>query len=476
MHGAFCGVARPAADHELLEGEKKERRPEGEDAIDILRNRPKKRLLLIFSCILLLGVLPGCWDKRELDQYAFVLSMGIDLGEHDEIELSVRIAIPSGMAQQGGAGRASSPAEVSKVITVTGRTTPEAMAHLDSQVERQVSYMHCRTVLIGESLARQGIAPYLDVFNRYREFRRSLFLFIIKDVPVRDIFMNTTPVLEYNVARYLESIVVSMERTDYAPVTRLLDINRTLEQHNVDSVMTVFTLNPQILKEKQDTKVKPRPTPEFRRDDPDPEAGQPETDPGKLHRSGGNPLEYIGAAVLVSGKLVAYMDGEETRIWSMLVGRYTTGLWTFPDPSQPGKYISLRLNRGDPIEVTVDDSVRPIRIMVKAELDGTVVEVSSRKPYITPEGFREMERMADKDLNDRALRLVKRMQKIPADPFLFVRTLRMRTLTAREYWRIPWHDWYEEAEFIPVIHVEVRRPGYQIQPGEPAGKEERLVK
>ncbi|MBM7867494.1 Ger(x)C family spore germination protein [Heliomicrobium gestii] len=438
---------------------------------------PKKKRLPVVIAILLCGlILPGCWDKRELDQYAFVLSMGVDLGPQEEIELTVRISIPSSLTAQAGRGGVSSPAEVSKVITATGRTIPEAMSHLDSQVERQVSYMHCRTVLLGEKIAQHGIVPYLDVFNRYREFRRALFVFIVKDVAVRDIFMNTTPVLETNVARYLESIATSEERTDYAPVTRLLDINRTIEEYHVDTVISVFALNDQILKEKPDSKVKPRPTPEFRKDGTETPGVEPETSAGHLHRSGGNPLEYIGSAVFIGGKLVTYMDGAENRIWSMLIGRYNTGLWTFPDPHQPGKYVSMRLNHGDPLRVTVDDSVHPIRIEVKVELDGTIVEISSRKPYATPEGFRDMEAFINRELNSQAIRLVKRMQKIPADPFQFVRTLRMRTLTTGEYWNIPWREWFRDAEFIADIHVHVRRPGYQVQPDEPLKQEEHLVR
>lgn len=59
-----------------------------------------KRLVIL----ILVGaiLLTGCWDKREINQLAFVQGLGIEKGKDDMIHLIVQILKPGLLATGGG--------------------------------------------------------------------------------------------------------------------------------------------------------------------------------------------------------------------------------------------------------------------------------------------------------------------------------------------------------------------------------------
>ncbi|MFO7291060.1 MAG: Ger(x)C family spore germination protein, partial [Bacillota bacterium] len=61
----------------------------------------KRRLFNLFAWVLVMGLLTGCWDRREIEQRSFVFAMAID--EHPKgVEVSVQIPIPIMIVGSGG--------------------------------------------------------------------------------------------------------------------------------------------------------------------------------------------------------------------------------------------------------------------------------------------------------------------------------------------------------------------------------------
>ena len=49
----------------------------------------KKRLAAL--CIALAGLLAGCTDAKEIDDTAFILSLGVDIGEEKAYEITFQL-------------------------------------------------------------------------------------------------------------------------------------------------------------------------------------------------------------------------------------------------------------------------------------------------------------------------------------------------------------------------------------------------
>lgn len=130
--------------------------------------------------ILLVFLLSGCWDQREVEERSVVLAIGIDKAEDDPelLELSYQIPIPLKIAgAKSGVSGGGSPVHV---VSGKGRTIYEAFNDMQRKLNQQVFFGHTRTVIFSEELAREGIGEILDVFRRAPQIRRLLWPIVVK--------------------------------------------------------------------------------------------------------------------------------------------------------------------------------------------------------------------------------------------------------------------------------------------------------
>lgn len=52
------------------------------------------KLLKIFIICLLPFLITGCYDRKELDDLAYAIALGIDKGEEENLNITYQIAIP----------------------------------------------------------------------------------------------------------------------------------------------------------------------------------------------------------------------------------------------------------------------------------------------------------------------------------------------------------------------------------------------
>lgn len=134
--------------------------------------------------LLILAMLPisGCWGRVELNDLSIVTASAIDKMEDGKYLLTLQIAVPNMLGPASGSGSGGSGSGDGKKATVVvsekGVTMLDACRRLQKKLPRQLFFSHSRIIIIGEELAREGVAPVLDFFVRYRESRlRSYILF-----------------------------------------------------------------------------------------------------------------------------------------------------------------------------------------------------------------------------------------------------------------------------------------------------------
>lgn len=133
--------------------------------------------LSVSICLGLLLLLTGCWDRREINDVAFVLAGGADK-EGDNIRISVLIPLTGNMGSMGGGG-GSGGQKPFTVKTELGKTVSEAVSKLQNRLPRHLFFGHRRVIIIGEELARtEGIETILDAITRTPEKRLSTFIAI----------------------------------------------------------------------------------------------------------------------------------------------------------------------------------------------------------------------------------------------------------------------------------------------------------
>jgi len=127
--------------------------------------RKIRAVLMLLLCTLFIA---GCWDRKEINDVAFVIGIAVDK-EGENYRSSLQIALPgqSGSSGSEGGGGGTSGDKSWFMLSNTAKTLRGTSLEGQKALSRKIYYAHRRTMLIGEDLARDGVASMLDLFTRY---------------------------------------------------------------------------------------------------------------------------------------------------------------------------------------------------------------------------------------------------------------------------------------------------------------------
>ncbi|MDQ7092759.1 Ger(x)C family spore germination protein [Desulfosporosinus sp. PR] len=136
--------------------------------------RKKFKIGLVLGLIACLLLLPGCWGKREVEELAPLMGIGLDLGQKPGTYLiTLQLARPK---QTGGTtteiDNRTFSLEVSSV-----REATEMVYKISSRIPFMGSL---KVIVIGEDAAKAGFNDLIDFAQRFAEFRRSMYLVLAK--------------------------------------------------------------------------------------------------------------------------------------------------------------------------------------------------------------------------------------------------------------------------------------------------------
>lgn len=172
---------------------------------------------------LFLLMLIGCWDSADIDQRSLVLGVAIDPTENHQVQMSIELPILG--TSLGGSETSSS--EGSRVLSTTGTTVAEMATLLENRLWRAIFFGHTKVVVINEEVARDGIWPYIDFFDRNPNTSRRI-KFIIANGEAADVFAIDNP-LEPLASLYLSQLI-EMPGPNAAAITlNFQDMARLLE-------------------------------------------------------------------------------------------------------------------------------------------------------------------------------------------------------------------------------------------------------
>ncbi len=170
-----------------------------------------RRQLLLLLAFTLLVPLTGCWDRRELNDLAISVALGIDkVG--NEYQVTVQVVQPGAIAAKGSNGN-STPVTM---YQARGVTIFEAIRKMTTVSPRKIYASHLRVAVFGEELAREGLGDALDLLSRDYEFRTDFYLLVDKGTTAANTLDILTP-LEKIPANQLFGTIETSEKV-WSPV------------------------------------------------------------------------------------------------------------------------------------------------------------------------------------------------------------------------------------------------------------------
>lgn len=187
----------------------------------------------IFLFILFTLFISGCEGKRELNELAIVVAMGIDKVENG-YEVTLQVVNPSAVSSKQGNGGQSS------VVTyhATGKSVFEAIREMTTVTPRKPYFSHIQILVLGKELAKNGISESLDFFSRDHELRSDLYVIVSDETSAREILSLFTPLEKIPASKLYNSLEVSDKA--WAPTTRIHihDLIKEISKKGKKAVLT----------------------------------------------------------------------------------------------------------------------------------------------------------------------------------------------------------------------------------------------
>jgi spore germination protein KC len=127
----------------------------------------------------------------ELNDLAIELGWGLDQAKKNKVQISAQFIIPSKIGM-GQSGRSESGKTVF-IESGTGKDTLAAVDNMQTKLSREVFRGHRRVIVIGEKLARRGLASVLDTYSRDPDIRLRTDMLIVKGSTAKDFLEASYP-------------------------------------------------------------------------------------------------------------------------------------------------------------------------------------------------------------------------------------------------------------------------------------------
>ncbi|QUL52526.1 Ger(x)C family spore germination protein [Paenibacillus tritici] len=156
-----------------------------------MTSRIKRAVAVCLPLLLVSLLLSGCWERKELNELAFVLALGLDKAENG-YNVTMQVVIPSSISSQNAGGTGGSGVPV-VVYNFTVPTVYESLRKFNLISSRSPYLGHIRVLVIGEELAREGVGETLDVIKRSREPRMDFYVMVARKTTAENVLKVLTP-------------------------------------------------------------------------------------------------------------------------------------------------------------------------------------------------------------------------------------------------------------------------------------------
>ncbi|WP_318503543.1 Ger(x)C family spore germination protein [Bacillus sp. T3] len=388
-----------------------------------------KKVFILLMMILSILLSTGCWNRRELNEIALVVALSIDKSK-EGYELTAQVVEPSEIAsQKGGSGR-------TPVTTYTekGDYLFEAIRRMTTVTPRKLYFSHLQMLVLGEEIAKEGIAESLEIFTRDPEFRKDFYIAVSKDVKAKDVLQNLTSI-EKIPANKLHSSLETSEKA-WAPTVAIQmdELISDLTNEGKNAVLTGISVTGKVDKGSSlgnVTRIEP-----YAR------------------------LKYKGVAVFKSDKLIGWLNEKESKGYNYITDNVTNTVGDIPCPGN--KNIVLEIIRSkSKVTGKVVNGHPEIHVEIFGEAN--VGEVACKIDLTKPESIKKLEESVDKVNSEILATSINKAKELKADIFGFGEVIHRADPKAWKTLKNDWNQHFVELKVTTHSTFKIRRTGVSNQ-------------
>lgn len=370
-----------------------------------------KNLKIILSVLLSVSILflSGCWNYREIDKMLIIAGMGIDVGRDGK---GYHITFDT-IDMTGGRIKNSKSSMESKTIESDGDTLFDAIRNVIRVSGKRLTANDMKIVVISPEIARSGILPIIDYFNRDAEFSRSIDFFVSKEKTASEIIKSKPISSTINSYEIHDMITADKKSLAKEPLSRLYEVNNMLGGEGISLITPAITLS----------------------------------------QNNNDTSELSGTAVFKKDKLLGFLESDESKYLMFIKGKVKRGVLVL-DKSDGIQDITLEIFKSK-TDLKPEMLNGKVNMKINIQVEATLDENGSNVDYSKQNDFEKLEKMGEQTIKNHIVQIITKVQKeYDSDIFGFGSTIYRQEY---ETWNELKPNWDEEFKTLQYeINVKVR--------------------
>ena len=395
-------------------------------------------IIIIFLCFFINS---NDYALQNIDKLAYVVALGIDVGNNNNINLSIQIAKPSSISSSSSSS-SSEQSSASVVNSLECSSIQEGMNLFNSYISRNINLSHCKVIIISEELAARDISSYLlDLSNNVEVSTHANIL--ISKSKASSLLEMTKPTLENFPARYYDILNTASISTAYTQGTTLMDFfstyNSTFQEpvsvlSNINNSSTHTEFSSESYINKDNSYIA-----------------------GETPINSKNNIENMGLAVFKNGKLVGELNGLESICHMIVSGKLKYCNIQVENPKNMSENIDLKLQlRNKPnIKLKILNGFPYIEININ--IDSQIISANGKVNYQNDENIQILEYESNKYLEKIIYDYLYKISKsFNSDIDGFGRYASKYFLTINDFENYKWLDNFENSFFKVTVNTKIK--------------------
>ena len=315
----------------------------------------------ILLCILLLA---GCWDKIEIEDRLFVLSIGVDSVKVEEQQASedkYTLSFVSPVVDQIKEG----PGPTFHTYKTVDNSIIMSLSQLLERFSKKQFFGHTRNIFFGEDILKDEklLKEILDGISRFHEFHNSMYAYFVPG-RAEEVF-KVKPMYDKLLAPYIAGII---ENSDYtSKIIKLTLSEMIIMLENQEGCLVIPRINP-----------------------------------------GKEEVKISGAGVLKDYKLIGYLGDQETSVYNWLTNNAKGGDIAVEYKGISTVFRHFTFDRKIELSKVENGNIYLNYIM---ETEGSIEEFMIGKEILDNVLLKEISREVEKRIENEGEKLIKKFQQ-----------------------------------------------------------------
>lgn len=424
----------------------------------------KKILIILLVIVITAFFLTNFSSIYTIDDYAYVIAMGLDNSDDSDLILSLQIAIPAGSSK--GSESSSSQSSSSIVSTVKCKNINGGVNLINDYLGQKLNLSYCKAMVFSEEIAKKGIGNYICTATNDIEIRPSCDI-IVSKCSALDYITNSKPLLENLSSKYYEIASSSQKDTG---LTRTISLMSFYNRY-YDSLCEPYAPLSSI-EESNGGDSSSSSGGKSEGEGSSSSSGGKSTNEGSSSSSGGNSessskkdvekdnasekIKNQGLAIFKDDKLIGEISREETLCYMLVSGKLKEAVINVPSPFEDADYVSLNISSVHSKNKVEIKNGTPF-ITCNISLSARVLSSTKTSNYLSKENSLALEYATNSYLNANITDFLYKTSKELKSDFIGFGRNAVRSFKTMDDWKnYDWLNKYQNSEFNVNVNTTVK--------------------